>query len=282
MPISPRYPLVELCVGLSLTLVGWGGIYHGGSNLPYFSTSGLGDGLWMPHLTKTSLAIGTYQLLVVTGSWAFGLIRFDGQRIPTRLLAWVFAIAIIPLLLWPPLQIVPWEVRVTDGWQPSSYVASMLRVVTALAAAGVIGRGLGRTLAPRGDIKMNPLGEQTSRLLDLIAMLAVPALVVGWQALFGVGLAACLLAILLGRWMPQRDGLARLAVALPPSLAVQLAAWRWLDASPFWPGTHSYPWTLLGFAFAMLIVAPWLKRAARQAAPAETTRAASPEAAVET
>ena len=276
MPISPRYPLVELCVGLSLTLVGWGSIYHGGANLPYFSTGGLGDGLWMPHLTKTSLAIGTYQLLVVTGSWAFGLIRFDGQRIPVRLLGWVFAIAILPLLLWPPLQIVPWEVQVADDWQPSSYIASLLRVVTALAAAGLVGRGLGRALAPRGDIKMSPLGEQTSRLLDLIAMLAVPALLVGWQALFGVALAACLLAVLLGRWMPARGGLARLAVTLPPCLAVQLAAWRWLDRSPFWPGTHSHPWTLLGFAFALLIVAQWLKRPARPATAATTPLAEPP------
>lgn len=287
MPISPRYPLVELSVGVTLTLVGWMGVYRGGANLPYFSVDGLRGGLWMPDVSTASLAIGTYHLFALAGSWAIALIRFDAIRLPPRLLFWVLGIVVVPLLVWPPLQIVPWQVRVSEDWRPTESIASIIRLVTGLAAAGVIGRGLGRSLAPAGDIKLNPLGKDTARLLDLIAMLSVPAIVVGWQAFVGVVLVACLGATQLARLFPSRDGLARLAIALPPVFALQLTFWRWIDASPYWPGTRSHPWVMLAAAFAILVVALWLKPriAPTPAAPELETdpgRSASPETSDET
>lgn len=260
LPIASRYPIVETAVGLSMSLVGVMELYLGGVNLPYVTTHGFSFGIaHLPNVWSQPFAIGIYHMLAVACSWAVGLIRVDSVRLPGRLIGWCFAIVALPILIWPPLQIVSWQVDVESGWQAGGYVSAMLRIVTGLAAAGVLSRALGRSLTPAADIKMDPLGKQTVRLLDLIVIMALPGMVVGWQALFGVTFLACLIAIYLRRYLPTRDGLARFAVAMPVALCLQLAGWRWLDGSPYWPGTHAFPIVMIVSFFAVLVCGLWLR-----------------------
>ncbi len=271
LPIAARYPIVELVVGLSLTLVGVMELYLAGLNLPYQPTSGLSFGpLHMPRIWTATFAIGVCHMLAVACSWAVGLIRVDGVRLPRSLLVWCFALVALPMLAWPPLQVVSWQVTVDPMWRASGFLSAVLRVVTGIAAAAVLARAMAMSMFPAADIKLNPLGKDTARLLDLMAMLALPGIVVGWQGLLSVTVVACLLAINLKRWLPTRDGFARLAVALPVALSLHLAGWRWLDRLPYWPSTHAQPWVILLSGFVVLTLALWLK------GPASRTNEPSP------
>ncbi|WP_315852916.1 prepilin peptidase [Roseimaritima sediminicola] len=260
LPISPRYPLVELAVGLSLTLVGVAELYLAGVNLPYVASRPITWGaLHMPHIWTAGFAIGIYHVIALACSWALGLVRVDGVRLPRRLVWWCLGLVIVPMLLWPPLQVVPWEVRAAADWQPRSHLSAVLRVVTGAAAAGVLARALAVSLFPTANIKLDPLGKDTGRLMDLIAITALAGIVVGWQALLSVLVLACALAIGLRRRLPTGDALGALAVAMPVALTIQLLLWRVLDAQTYWPGTHAAPWVILTAAFVVLAAGWWLR-----------------------
>ncbi|QEG38554.1 prepilin peptidase [Roseimaritima ulvae] len=260
LPIAPRYPIVELAVGLSLTLVGIMELYLAGINLPYQPGSGYSFGaLHMPQVWTAAFAIGVCHMLAVACSWAVGLIRVDGVRLPRPLLVWCFVLVALPMLAWPPLQVVSWQVTVEPTWRANGFLSALLRVITGTAAAAVLARAMALSMFPSADIKLDPLGKDTARLLDLMAMLALPGIVVGWQGLLSVTILACLIAINLQRFLPNRDGFARLAIALPAALSLQLAAWRWLDALPYWPSTHAAPWVILLSAFAVATLSLWLR-----------------------
>jgi len=260
LPIAARYPIVEASVGVTLTLVGIMGLYLAGINLPYWPHGGFPFGaIHMPSVITPAFAIGVYHMLAVTCSWALGLIRVDGVRLPRTLLWVCFSMVVIPMLVWPPLQVVSWQVTVEPGWVASDFLSAVLRILTGVVAALVLGRAIGQSLFPGADIKLDPLGKGTARLLDLMAILAIPGIVVGWQALIGVCLLACLLAIYLRRYLPTRDGLARLSIAMPVAFSLQLAAWRWLDRFAYWPGTQSPPWVILAAIFILLVITLWLK-----------------------
>src|SRR5690606_13129859 len=124
--------------------------------------------------------------------WALALVRFDGVRIPRNLAVWCLALAIVPMIAVPYLAVVPWTVSAEANWRASAdYLNAVLRVVTSLAMAGLLGRMLARYLCPTADPKLDPLGEGTARLLDLILLLAVATIPVGWQA----GLAVAVLGV---------------------------------------------------------------------------------------
>lgn len=272
LPISPRYPIVELCVGLTITVLGLAELYTGGSNLPFAAT---GEPHHPPHahgplatppMSFGLVAVSLYHIVAVSCGWALGLVRFDGHRLPRGLVSCVFLLVMGPLWIWPPLMVVPWQATVPEAWQPTSHFDAALRLLTAVVAAAVLARAMARYLCPTADPKLDPTGGGTGRLLDLTAMLCIPAVVVGWQALLGV----VLLAVLVGGAVMRRyavvrepalgsDGLAWLAVSLPVALAVQVAFWETLEEWLLWPAAGSPPWVIL-LAAGLLLVAPlWLR-----------------------
>ncbi len=263
LPISPRYPIVELVVALSLTSLGLAEVYGALANLPFpKELRGHWHGpLSMPVVNRETMAFWLFHTFAVAGAWAFGLVRFDSQRLPKKLVIWVLGAAIIPILIWPPFMVVPWQVVTPDAWAAKSHLDAVVRVLCGLAAAVFVARGLARFVCPSADPKLDPTSAGTGRLMDLIGVLAIPGVIVGWQALFGVTLLATLIAaLLLQRFKQlQRDGLAWFSVSLPVALTIQLTFWRELESFPYWPSTQSTPTTILFYALAALTL-PWLIR----------------------
>lgn len=260
LPISPRYPIVEFCVGLTITALGWFEIYSGGANLPWVGPAADDDPLSVPMIGPEIIAMGLYHTVAIAGSWALGLVRFDGHRLPRGLVTWVFAMAILPMLLWPPLMVVPWQAAVPENWYPAGLLNAVMRLLTAVVAAAVVGRSMTRYLCPSADLKLDPTGRGTGRAIDLIAMLCVPAIVVGWQAFLTVVLLAVAIAtVLKRRWGLARDGLAWLGVALPAATVAQIVLWRRLEAWTYVPGAGASPWVILAAAGLILIAPAWLR-----------------------
>ncbi len=262
LPISPRYPIVEACVGISLTVLAIAHLYR--LALPHQVNHWHGGPLWSPVIDGSVLLTALYHAVAVAFSWSMGLIRIDGNRLPRRLVAWALLATIVPMVAMPSLMIVSWQAGRPDYWTPHhSYLDAIMRVLTALVAAGFFGRSLARGLCPTADPKLNPLGGDTSRLLDLIAIIAIPTIIVGWQASPAVVILASLIAVA-SRWMLPKgcDALGRFAIAMPLAMTFQIVFWRGLNAARWWPGEDSSPIVLLVAAAIVLCVPLWLREQA--------------------
>jgi leader peptidase (prepilin peptidase)/N-methyltransferase len=187
--------------------------------------------------------------------------------LPPRLAAFSLVSAALPILLYPPLMIVPWQAETPSDWPPSdSFFAggilldAVMRIVTAVVAAVVMTRVLSRALCPTADPKLDPLGVGTARLLDLLVITATPMIVVGWQAAPAVVLLGVLFALASRAAFPRHpDAMSRLAIGMPAVLTVQLALWRLLNDSAYWPSPDCSPWVSLSYLAAVLFAAIWLR-----------------------
>lgn len=257
LPISPRYPIVEAAVGGCVLLVALRTYLTDGANLPYGPPQpGRAGVLWMPPFSLPTVGMILYQIVVVSAAWALALVRFDGVRIPRKLAVWCLGLVSVPVLVVPYLAVVPWTVDAAADWRASGdYLNAVLRVLTALAMAGLLGRMLARYLCPTADPKLDPLGEGTARLLDLILLLAVATIPLGWQAGLAVAALAVGIAAVFSH-MTSRvdDGLAKFAVGLPIALSIQLAYWKFLHELSWWPSVNTAAAVTLIWGAALLLL----------------------------
>lgn len=266
LPISRRYPMVEAVVGISLTLVGLTQLYW--LALPGQLLHWHGGPLWAPRITTPILVIVTYHVVALSTLWAMALIRMDGVRIPSSIRVFSIITLPIPMLAYPLAMIVPWQTTRAESWSPvGNYIETPVRIATAIVAAAFFGRVLARTLCPRADLKLDPLGNDSSRLIDLIFMLSIPAVLIGWQSMPAIVVISAILSIFirpLVNWIPindspkgqieSRGGLEYFSFSLPLVVTIQLAFWRPLWRGGFWPSDVSWPSVILLWAFAALIV----------------------------
>ncbi len=259
LPISPRYPIVEACVGLSLTILATAQLYR--LSLPHQVVHGHGGPLWTPMIDGRVLLTLLYHAVAVAFSWSFGLIRMDALRLPRPLVAWGLLATVIPMLVWPSLMIVTWQITRPPDWLSGElYLDAVMRVMTALVAAGIFGRSLTRSFCPAADPKLNPLGGDTARLLDLIAIIAIPTVVVGWQASPAMVVLASMIAVVSRIVLPERcDALGRFAIAMPIVMTLQIVFWRSFNTASWWPGEGSSPAVFLIAAALVLCVPLWLR-----------------------
>jgi leader peptidase (prepilin peptidase) / N-methyltransferase len=281
LPISVRYPIVEGVVGTTITLVAICELYR--LSLPYQQVHWHGGPFWAPVVDRSLLMTLLYHVFALATAWAMGLIRMDGQRLPTRLLVFAVVVVTAPMIAVPEVMVVPWHLlnlsgpdsmqisRWNLGWVhvSSLHLHALIRLITSIVAAIFIARVLARGLCPHADPKLDPLGKSTVRLIDLIAILAVPIIVVGWQASAALVVLASLIAYSLQVWLPACDALGRLAVAMPVALTVQIIFWRaplpfWFlprdaRAAWFWPSEISPPGVILFWAGLLLLIPLWLK-----------------------
>ena len=306
LPISSRYPIVEAAVAITFALIGLLELY--GWNLPYRPYP-FHDAMAMPRISPESVLTSLYHLVGLAIAWAMGLIRYDRNPIPMRLVTFAGIWLIGGIVLIPSLAIVPWQLTLPEDWvsifdpyarlglretitqnfmKGDALVQTLVRVATALVAAGFFARVLARAFCPEADLKTDPLSGQTRRLLDLVGMFSVVALIVGWQSTSGVLLAASILACLAKRWLVEKNGdtpaatdaMGRFSLMLPVALSLQVLFWRPLMEWGYWPsaplnfssasesirasayeglGMGSSRGTILWFAFATLFTPLWLR-----------------------
>lgn len=269
LPISSRYPIVEAALAITFAFVGTLELY--GWNLPYRPYP-FRHAMTMPVISPESTIAVLYHLVGLAIAWAMGLIRYDRNAIPMRLVTFAGIWLIGAMVLMPSLGIVPWQLTVPEDWASSldpysslgwgqivvqnfsdsdAFVQALVRVATALVAAGFFARVLARAFCPEADLKTDPLSGQTRRLLDLVGMISVVALIVGWQSTSGVVLAASVLGCLVTRWLAQKtpkapastDAMGRFSLMLPVALTLQLLFWRPLMEWGYWPSAPALPST---------------------------------------
>ncbi len=267
LPISARYPIVEAIVGSCVTVVGITELYR--LSLPLYGSAGYYGPIWAPNISMPQLSLLLYHVVAICTLFACGLIRFDGKPIPTRLMAFAIAATLVPLLAFPPLGIVPWQVISLDASNAGNeHLSALVRVLCSLVAAAFFARTLARSLCPTADPKLDPLGSGTAKLLNLIAMLSIASLVIGWQSLPGVIVVAAMVA-LVARRLTGRGALASLEISLPIAMTFQIALWRRLHQSGYWPSIDVAPWVILAYAAAAMTIPLWLNDSRAPETPAE-------------
>ena len=257
LPISARYPIVEALVGITIAAVAIGELYR--ISLPRQATHWHGGPFWAPVVDRELLLILFYHAVAMANLWACGLVRMDSNRIPGRLIGFIALASIVPLIALPTLAVVPWQMLVPVSWVPTdaTRLDALLRVITSVVAAIFFARVLARSICPKADPKLDPLGKSTARLLDLIVILAIPFLVVGWHASPALVVVATLISVLIRKQVPVScDSLGRFAMAVPITLMLQLLLWRRLDQTSWWPSDGSTPWTILVWGAVAMLIAP--------------------------
>jgi hypothetical protein len=97
--------------------------------------------------------------------------------------------------------------------------------------------------------------------MDVIAILCVPSLLVGWQSALGVVVVASVVAALLNRTiLADRTMLGCFAIAMCWVLSLHLLFWATLVNFDYWPTPRSEPVVVLAWAGAILLTPFWLKQ----------------------
>ena len=225
LPISPRYPIVELITGVLFTTLAYVELFSGGANLP-----GRGEASHYYGLTRTILdtrwdlvVIYGYHTLLLSVLLSMVLMRWDDQRVPWRLAITTGLLGLLAAAAWPHVQPVRWDATVLDS--VGETLAPMARVLTA-----VMGLAAGSALGAVATAIANSAVDNRHSS-GLFVAVALVGLFLGWQGLAG----AVLLALVAG--LPL-VGLLRLALYAHrvPAMAylllgvlIQICFWRHLS-----------------------------------------------------
>lgn len=143
--ISPRYPLVELAMGLIFVALAVTGPLFGGLSLP--STTA---GPATVDLRPAAFGMYAYRLLLLCGLLSAALTEFDGARFSARL-AWPpLAVGLLGPLIWPGMRPLAEPLasiaggRRADEWRELLPLADGLTGLAVGAACGLFVGGLAR------------------------------------------------------------------------------------------------------------------------------------------
>lgn len=276
MPISPRYPVVELLVALTVSAIAVSGLFRDATHLPFWPKQfGQTTPLAIPHLSYDSLAVIIHHIVGLACVWAFGLVRYDSQPLPRSLVAWSLALVTLPILAYPALAVVPWSLTAPEDWSAAGrFGNAALRVLTGIAIGSVLPRffggelvGGGRIETPSADGNPSPPDViegslpsdhapiDSAKRRDLTLMMILVAILVGWQGAIGVATITALLTLLIPpRWTGRGDALARFAIVLPFVVAMQLSLWRLLEGLHLYPGIDTPLWVMLVWVAALPVL----------------------------
>ncbi len=247
-PISSRYLLVELGVGLLF----WGllmtEVVPGGANLPLRTPTFHRGVIWTVwSLPWDLLGIYVYHCWLLCVLVCLGLIRYDRQPAPSKLLAIGLVAGLAPPLLWPDLRPVPWSLLAEGSWRgPWS---ALIDGVAGIAAGALVGGALAAALH-----------EPRTRGGELKATCGAAALVgayLGWQAAVSTGLLAALLCLVVAILARGLLAFAHIPLCGFVGIAafVQISAWRALAVWPWWPGPEGRALPMVGAVAATAAVA---------------------------
>lgn len=203
LPISARYPLVELGMGLLFLIFLFRTLLSGGESLPVRDTNLYRGVVWILWYTKWDLlGIYLFHMVLLSVLWSGALMEYDGHLWPRRIVAVITAVGIAAVSLWPPLHPVPF-------WGPDSFRQAMtpgigvFSGVAGLLVSGVTAHALSRLIYRQPSDLLTPSElsvvdheestapqpdrEIVSSRMQFTITLGLTGLFVGWQT--GIALA---------------------------------------------------------------------------------------------
>jgi leader peptidase (prepilin peptidase) / N-methyltransferase len=183
-PISGRYPLVEIAVGILFLAVGWVDWIRPQGLAINAQTAAVGANPTqdLPPLDLLICQLRfVFQLILLSTLLAAALIDFDRARMVRQLITWPSAVGMLLAIGWPAVQALP-LVRTADpsalGARFLAFGTSFVGLLTAMGIRLVVFRYLGLNRA-----------RETGLWNATLAIYAVGAFL-GWQATLLIGLSA--------------------------------------------------------------------------------------------
>ena len=228
LPISARYPVVEsVCAGLG-TAVYFRELLSGGINLPGRVPDLLHDGMLrlIPNAGPDLIGLYAYHCFALCMLLAWGLIAYDGHRLPGRSVLLVLFVAAGLPLVFPSLHPLPLGLA-------TSAAGGLAGLLSGTVLSSVFHRLLRGDAAGRSGLPL-VLPRQLSLGLVLVGI------VFGWQGMLGTAvllLGLCLIQILVWSSSLQWPTLP-VELLLVPAAFIHLYLWRQLVVSlgVWWPG----------------------------------------------
>ena len=279
LPIAARYPIVEsICAGLG-TAVYFREILSGGANLPGRAPDLLHSGVLrlFPSLTPDLVGLSLYHCGTLCVLLVWGLIAWDGRRVPSRsVLAVLGVAAALPVVLpaLHPLGLTGGPGTITDAWLMQGLGVSVAGGVAGLVAGLFLQWLLWRLL--HGDAS-GRTGQPMRPPHALASGLALVGIVCGWQGMMGTMvllLVACLVQSLI--WSAVREWpTVPTELLLVPATFLHLCWWRQLIVAfgPWWPASPTpaclvMPVAMvLAVSWALMAIAPVTSRRQPQTEP---------------
>jgi leader peptidase (prepilin peptidase)/N-methyltransferase len=261
LPIAARYPIVEsICAGLG-TAVSFRELMSGGANLPGRTPDLLHGGVLrlFPSLVPDLVGLSLYHCGTLCVLLVWGLIAWDGRRVPGRNILWVLGVAAALPVVFPPLH--PLGLTGGPGTTMHAWLMQGLAVSVAGGVAGLLcGQFLQWMLARllRGDAS-GRTGQPLRPPHALASGLTLVGIVCGWQGMLGTMvllLVACLVQSLI--WSAVREWpTVPTELLLVPATFLHLCGWRKLveTLGPWWPDAPTA--TCLAAPVAMALAVAW-------------------------
>jgi len=254
-PITVRYLLVELLLGLTFLLLFVVEVVWGGSNLPIPSkvtSTGIESLVLYPHWPLMITFV--FHTTLMCGLFTIALIAIESKPIPISVM---FFAAIFPTAIastYPRVIQVPWTALVSDvvSWPPSVFSNQSLETmgigITAGLVAGIVIFTIEATL--RGiqkhklQIDTNGLTENSLPKASLTAVgtgMALVGLTLGWQSVICVFILWCICKPILHftSSIQSRRFLSSGAVVLMFATILHIVFWRLQMPASLWLTTAS-------------------------------------------
>ena len=229
LPISARYPIVELWMAVVVLLLLAVELLSGGANLPIESLTtrrGILELVFTPH--RELLGLFAFHAWMMFHLTAWFLIRWDGLAVPKRYIAFCLLTAIVGGVAFPWLHPVSARAAQFSFASVPSWFDQGL--------TGLIGATMGALLGNEFDMAWIRQRPQATAVLALIGAH------LGWQAAFGVAFATTFIqvwAVLWRRLFPVRQPWP-LELFLSLGALLQLVFWKQTaEQLPWWPGPNT-------------------------------------------
>jgi leader peptidase (prepilin peptidase) / N-methyltransferase len=261
LPIAARYPIVEsICAGLG-TAVSFRELLSGGANLPGRVPDLLHGGVLrlFPSLVPDLVGLSLYHCGTLCVLLVWGLIAWDGRRVPGRNILAVLGVAAALPVVFPslhPLGLTGGPGTTEDAWLMQGLAVSVAGGVAGLLCGLFLQWLLGRLL--HGDAS-GRTGQPLRPPHALASGLTLVGIVYGWQGMLGTMvllLVACLVQTLI--WSAVREWPnVPTELLLVPATFFHLCGWRQLIVAfgPWWPASPTP--ACLVMPVAMVLAVSW-------------------------
>jgi len=257
--ISPRYPLVELILGLAFLGLAYAELISGGANLPVPPPNLRAGAIWTIWTPSWSLiGLYLYHCVLVSVLAALVLMKVDGQSTPLSLVVFGLVVGFVPPIIWPKLHSV--------AQAGADYLSNAGAAWIGRVGEGGVDLGVGWLLGSLFELGRPAHARGQRRFEGATLALVLASVYLGWQAALSVALMAAAMRLLMVvlAFISGKSTLAELPVIFPVvAVLVQIPAWRKLHEIPHWPSSQS---DVAGIAIAILLIgvasvaARWLSR----------------------
>ena len=192
-PISIRYLLVEIVLGLSFLFVFLLEFGLSGVSLPIREPNAVNN--WHRMLLDPGndlIPIVGFHLTMICVLFAFVLVELDDQKIPQSILTVGIGIGCVIAIIWPCSILLQWNYPLVDSVYPGSRAYAIISLTLGLGTGAAIGWLIGRSKSFSSQLstvgtKTEPKFRKRETSVQSAFGLSIVGLFLGWQSVLVVG-----------------------------------------------------------------------------------------------